>query len=72
MAESETGMVGFDLHGLVSIGLVDASPADVRAVTRQLGPIRARLAGESQLPPRKTRLPAPSFTHALPSFGVPS
>jgi len=42
-------MDGFDLHGLVSVGLVDASPSDVRAVTRQLGPIRARLAGEPDI-----------------------
>ena len=43
------GMVGFDLHGLVSVGLVDASPSDVRTVERQLGPLRARLAGEPDI-----------------------
>jgi len=31
----------FDLHGLVTIRLVDAQPRDVHAVTRQLGPIRS-------------------------------
>lgn len=31
----------FDLHGLVTIRLVDAEPRDVHAVTRQLGPIRS-------------------------------
>lgn len=40
MASSE---IDFDLHGLVGIRLVDASPNDVRAVARQLGPIQAPL-----------------------------
>jgi len=39
----------FDLHGLARIRLVDAGPGDVSAVTRQLGPIRAPVAGEPDL-----------------------
>src|SRR5689334_13048180 len=37
--------VDFDLHGLAGIRLVDPSPRDVEAVTRQLGPIQAPLSG---------------------------
>ncbi len=33
--------VDFDLHGLASVRLVDASPAEVAVVRRQLGPIEA-------------------------------
>jgi hypothetical protein len=32
--------VTYDLHGIVAIRLVDASPSDIVAVDRQLGPIR--------------------------------
>jgi len=35
--------IDFDLHGLASIRLLNASPGDVAAVTQQLGPIRAPL-----------------------------
>jgi hypothetical protein len=35
-----TGDVDFDLHGIVGIRLVGASPGDERAVAAQLGPIR--------------------------------
>lgn len=34
--------MAFDLHGLVTVRLVDAQPRDVHAVTRQLGPIRSQ------------------------------
>jgi hypothetical protein len=33
----------FDLHGVVGIRLIDASAAEIRAVSRQLGPIQAPL-----------------------------
>ena len=36
--------VDFDLHGLAGVRLVDASPGDVAAIRRQLGPIEAPLA----------------------------
>jgi len=32
--------VKFDLHGIVSVRLVDASTSDARAVARQLGPMQ--------------------------------
>src|SRR4029078_5672093 len=35
--------VDYDLHGLCGVRLVDASPADARAVDRQLGPLRKAL-----------------------------
>lgn len=34
---------GFDLHGVVTVGLEDATPQDVEKVERQLGPLRGRL-----------------------------
>jgi hypothetical protein len=43
------GTVDFDLHGLAGIRLVDASPGDVAAVTRQLGPIRTPLEREPDI-----------------------
>ena len=39
----------FDLHGAVGIRLVDAGPAEVRVVERQLGPLRSRLDREPDL-----------------------
>lgn len=36
---TQGGSVGFDLHGLACLRLVDARPADVRVVARQLGPL---------------------------------
>lgn len=53
----ETSMnrfVDFDLRGLAGVRLVDALPEDVRAVARQLGPIR--------LPPQETLARAPEIT----------
>ena len=41
--------VDFDLHGLVSVRLVDAQPRDTRAVARQLGPIQGNLSGEADI-----------------------
>lgn len=41
--------VEFDLHGLVGVRLVGASPSDVAAVTRQLGPIQAVLTREPDI-----------------------
>lgn len=35
--------IDYDLHGLAGIRVIDASPADAAAVTRQLGPIEASL-----------------------------
>lgn len=40
------GVVDFDLHGLAAVRLVNARDEDVRAVARQLGPIRVA-AGET-------------------------
>lgn len=39
----------FDLHGLVGVRLVDATPADVARVRRQLGPIDGRLDREPDI-----------------------
>ncbi|HET6202577.1 MAG TPA: hypothetical protein VFI25_07215 [Planctomycetota bacterium] len=44
-----SGIVEFDLGGVVGIRLVGASPSDARAVERQLGPIRSTLAREPDL-----------------------
>jgi hypothetical protein len=41
--------VDFDLHGLAGIRLVDASPHEVAAVTRQLGPIQKPLTREPDI-----------------------
>ncbi len=41
--------VDFDLHGLVGIRLLGATPADVAAVARQLGPVQASLNREPDL-----------------------
>ena len=37
------GSVDYDLHGIVGIRLLDATPADVATITAQCGPIQARL-----------------------------
>jgi hypothetical protein len=39
----------FDLHGFVGIRCVDASPRDLAAVSRQLGPLRAELRREPDI-----------------------
>lgn len=39
----------FDLHGLVGVRLLDATEHDLATVTRQLGPLRGRLAGEPDI-----------------------
>ncbi len=41
--------VDFDLGGVVGVRLLDAAPEDVRAVDRQLGPIRSTLRREPDL-----------------------
>lgn len=43
MPSSAVSACDFDLHGIVGIRLLDASPGDVRAVTCQLGPIQSPL-----------------------------
>ena len=42
-APSAATGVDFDLHGFVGLRLLDATKADVAAVSAQLGPIRRRL-----------------------------
>jgi len=39
----------FDLHGIVGVRLLDATPRDVATVTRQLGPLRGELDREPDL-----------------------
>lgn len=46
---SERGSYDFDLHGIVGIRLIDASPADAAKVERQLGPIRGTLEREPDI-----------------------
>jgi hypothetical protein len=58
---SPAGSVDFDLHGIVGIRILDARPADVAAVTRQLGPLVAPLAGEPDITVR--------FVDELPERG---
>jgi len=41
--------IDYDLHDLAGVRLVDASPADVAAVDRQLGPIRGELARDPDI-----------------------
>ncbi len=41
--------VDYDLHGLVGVRLLDATPKDVATVTRQLGPIQASLDREPDI-----------------------
>ncbi len=41
--------IDYDLHGVVGIRLLDASASDVRAVDRQLGPIRKDLSREPDI-----------------------
>ena len=41
--------IDYDLHGLAGIRLIDPTPGDIAAVTRQLGPIQAPLAREPDI-----------------------
>jgi hypothetical protein len=41
--------VDFDLHGIVGIRVLDARPADVATLTRQLGPLRSPLTREPDI-----------------------
>ncbi|MEZ4731274.1 MAG: hypothetical protein R3E79_29500 [Caldilineaceae bacterium] len=56
----------YDLHGIVGIRLLDATPADIAAVTRQLGPIEASLQRTPDITIRFVdRLPITSTIHYL-------
>lgn len=58
--------VDYDLHGLVGIRLLGASPRDAAAVRRQLGPIEAPLGREPDIVIRFVdRLPTPSSLRYL-------
>ena len=58
--------VDYDLHGLVGIRLLGASPRDATAVRRQLGPIEAPLGREPDIVIRFVdRLPTPSSLRYL-------
>ncbi|MEN9938036.1 MAG: hypothetical protein RLZZ387_4615 [Chloroflexota bacterium] len=48
-SDARRSQVDYDLHGLVGIRLLDASPGDVAAVTRQLGPIQSPLSREPDI-----------------------
>jgi hypothetical protein len=51
--------IDYDLHGLAGVRLVDATPGDAAAVSRQLGPIRSSLDREPDIVIRFVdRLPA--------------
>lgn len=41
--------IDFDVHGLVGIRLIDASPGDVSAVARQLGPVQRQMSREPDI-----------------------
>jgi hypothetical protein len=41
--------VDFDLHGLARIRLIEAAPADIRTVARQVGPIQAPVSGDADI-----------------------
>jgi hypothetical protein len=56
-----SGIVDFDLHGVVGVRLEEAGPGDVAAVARQLGPIRTSLEREPDIRVR--------FVDRLPSSG---
>jgi len=43
------GTADYDLHGIVGLRLIDASPRDITAVTRQIGPIRGELARDPDI-----------------------
>jgi hypothetical protein len=44
-----SGTVDFDLHGVVGVRLLDATPGDAATVARQLGPIQSRLPREPEI-----------------------
>jgi hypothetical protein len=57
---TDGGHVDFDLHGFVGVRVLDATPADVRTVTRQIGPLVAPLDREPDITVRFVDdLPAP-------------
>lgn len=52
----------FDLHGLLGVRLVDASPKDVEAVRRQIGPLDGRLFRQPDITVR--------FVERIPTVGL--
>jgi hypothetical protein len=62
VAPAVPGIVDYDLHGIARIRLVDASPGDVAAVSRQLGRIRAPTGGEPEIVVRFVERLLPSGT----------
>ena len=46
---AQRGQVDLDLHGFVGVRLVDAEPADVATVVRQLGPLTSVLQREPDI-----------------------
>ncbi len=49
MTGAHTASVDFDLHGLAGIRLVDATPAEIAAVRRQVGPVEGKFGREPDL-----------------------
>jgi len=49
LSGSERQQVDFDIHGVVGVRLLNATPADVRAVARQLGPLYGHLQREPDI-----------------------
>ena len=49
MRSNTAAPTDYDLHGLAGIRLIDASPSDMAAVTRQLGPIQKPLTREPDI-----------------------
>ena len=49
MCSQQSNHVDFDLHGLVGIRLIDASPADVETISRQVGPLKRALTREPDI-----------------------
>ena len=42
-------LIEYDLHGIVGVRLLNATPGDAAVVTRQLGPIQATLTREPDI-----------------------
>jgi serine kinase of HPr protein (carbohydrate metabolism regulator) len=56
--------IEFDIHGVLGIRLVDPSPSDVAAVSKQLGPLQRRLLREPDITLRFVRhLPTPRLQY---------
>lgn len=66
MRSSTLASIDYDLHGLAGIRLIDATPSDVAAVTRQLGPIQKPLMRAPDIIIRFVdRLPTSSSVHYI-------